>query len=303
MASTSEHIRLYDLVKPHDPETVLTEVRYLLSLMLPDGDFSFVETLYADIIQLFQGSFPGFRECTTKYHDLEHTSSVLLSFMRLLHGAHVHGVAVSESGILTGACCALFHDTGLIQTTDDRKGTGAKYSVGHEYRSSDFARQYLRERGFPRQFAADCATVILSTMVELPFGEILFRNEELRLLGQILGTADVLAQMADRSYLEKLLLLYQEFQEAGIPGFDTELTLLEKTEGFYKDIAKTKLDKEFGNVKRYMKLHFLHRWNMNKDLYEESIKNNIAYLKTILDSHRQTYRSMLRRGGIVARLD
>ena len=31
----------------------------------------------------------------------------------------------------------------------------------------------------------------------------------------MLGTADLIGQMADRYYLEKLLLLYEEFSEAG----------------------------------------------------------------------------------------
>jgi hypothetical protein len=90
------------------------------------------------------------------------------------------------------------------------------------------------------------------------------------------------AQIADRHYLEKLLLLFQEFKEAGIPDFATELDLLKKTEGFYKNITRKRLENEFGGIYNSMLSHFKHRWELHKDLYAESIQRNIGYLRSIL---------------------
>ncbi len=50
----------------------------------------------------------------------------------------------------------------------------------------------------------------------------------------MLGSADLLGQMSDRAYLEKLLFLYKEFREAGIPGFNTEFDIIRKTVDFYE---------------------------------------------------------------------
>jgi hypothetical protein len=52
-------------------------------------------------------------------------------------------------------------------------------------------------------------------------------------LGKILATADILAQMADRTYLEKLLYLYCELDEAKISEFGDEVDLLHQSEYFY----------------------------------------------------------------------
>ena len=51
--------------------------------------------------------------------------------------------------------------------------------------------------------------------------EIPFRSDETRAMGRILGSADLIAQMADRTYLEKFPLLFEEFQEeVNMPGLN-----------------------------------------------------------------------------------
>ena len=115
----------------------------------------------------------------------------------------------------------------------------------------------------------------------------------------------LLAQMADRLYLEKLFLLFKEFQEAALPGFDSELELLQKTEGFYEFVAKKRLEEDFGGIAKSMKSHFRARWDIDRDLYEESISNNIVYLKAVIqacESNYECYGKSLKRGGILERI-
>jgi hypothetical protein len=104
----------------------------------------------------------------------------------------------------------------------------------------------------------------------------------MRKMGHFTGTADLLAQIADRYYLEKLLLLFEEFKEAKLPGYDSAFDLVLKTRSFYKDVARRRLDEEFKGADRYMLDYFRSRQSVDKDLYREAIERNLAYLDKML---------------------
>jgi hypothetical protein len=53
--------------------------------------------------------------------------------------------------------------------------------------------------------------------------------------------------MANREYLERLLLLYFEFEEAGMGGFSDIHSLLEGTSAFYR-ITKERLDRDLNGL-------------------------------------------------------
>jgi hypothetical protein len=114
------------------------------------------------------------------------------------------------------------------------------------------------------------------------------------MMGKILGTADLMGQMADRRYLEKLLFLYREFREANVGNFETELDLLSNTLEFY-DMTKERFAGELGGVNRFMRLHMNKRWNIDRDVYTEAIDRKIEYLRMVLANHRKDYRLFLRR--------
>ena len=290
---------LYDLVDVSDSAIVLNEIKQIITLMVGGYDPSKLEMVYGDVVTLFKGEFPGYQASNTKYHDLEHTNSVALAAARLIHGCTLAGMTFEIDKILLGVYAALFHDVGLIQTQDDKIGSGAKYTVGHEKRSIVFMRKYLSQKGFPEQQIEDCSHLIMCTILNLPPKEIPFRSSDIETLGKIVGTADLMAQIADRYYLEKLLLLFQEFQEAGVPDFATELDLLKKTRGFYKNVANQRLVHDFSGISTNMTAHFKQRWGVEKDLYSESIQKNIDYLKVLLErtgDNIATVKKTLRRG-------
>jgi hypothetical protein len=142
---------------------------------------------------------------------------------------------------------------------------------------------YLTANGFSPEEIEDCRNIIMSTILTLPLAEIPFRSDEIKVMGMILGSADLIAQMSDRTYLEKLPLLFQEFEEAKMPGFETPLELFKNTEEFYHSVARRRLKQELGNVATAALYHFKERWNIDRDLYAESITNNIAYLKKVYE--------------------
>lgn len=301
-----EAVKLYDLIDLTNPQSILNELKYIVSLMVNDFDHAMLEQIYADIKMLFEGDFPGYRASNTKYHDLEHTSSVVLASGRLIHGAFAEGHSFSAKTIFLGLVGAIFHDIGFIQTDSDVNGSGAKYTIGHEERSIQFMKEYLSQKSFSEQDLDDCTHIIMCTTLSLEIKDIPFRSNDIAMLGKIVGSADLLAQMADREYLEKLFMLFKEFEEAGMPGYGSELELLQKTQDFYKYVALQRLSQEFENVSAFMRSHFKNRWDHDRDLYQESVISNINYLKTVVEVCNDYYRcylKYLRRGGLAEKLN
>lgn len=294
-------LQLSILVNMEHPQSVLDEVRTITLMMFPQFDFSQVDRVFKDIVRLYSGEYPGYRKCTTEYHDLRHATDAFLAMARLMHGVMVGGKELTREQVNLGLICTLMHDTGYIQTLDDDCGTGAKYTRIDTRRSIGFMDKYLTERGFPMENFRYYPQILICTGLDKKVSEINFRSKETELLGKMLGTADLLGQMADRIYLEKLLFLYYEFSEARIIEYDSELDLLKQTIDFY-GMTRKRLATELDSINEYMHYHFKVCWNLDRDLYMEAIEKNIEYLKFLLESHENDYREHLSRGGVVVKL-
>ena len=290
------------LILVSDIDATVAETRKIAARFLATPDLDLFALIFKDIDQLFRGQYPGYRSSNTKYHDFEHTISVVLATARLIHGCVVDGLEFQPRNILLTLIASLLHDVGLIQEKDDQEGSGAKYTVGHEERSIVFLKEYLPGKAFTPDEIETCANFIRCTILSMPPEEVPFPSPEHRDLGYIVGTADLLAQMADRFYLEKLLLLYKEFEEARLPGFDSELELLQKTKAFFEIVAQKRLNDDLGGVSRHMQAHFKDWMSIDADLYSESINNHITYLESLTEKCGDSldcYLENLRRGGIV----
>ena len=292
---TTENLRLHELTDIKSTSETFAEIKKILLLIDPSFDSLLIENVYNDIIRLFNGNYPGYRASNTKYHDLEHTCAVTLATARLMHGIHVQNQTFSSRVIQLGLIGALFHDTGLIQTVEENDGTGAQYTIGHEDRSIALMERYLSDKGFSAEDILDCSHIIRCTKLSLPLNEVPFRSEETKTMGKVLGSADLIAQMADRNYLKKLPLLFLEFKEAGMAGFETPLELFENTEEFYHSVARTRLAEELGNVSAAARYHFKNRWGIDRDLYAESIKNNIKNMREITGVCVENYACMIKK--------
>lgn len=293
---------LDDFLEMGDKNEVLKETKYILELMSNTLSFDFIKKTFDDIDDLFAGKFPGYQKCNTEYHDLRHTTDIILASARLMHGMTVNGESFNDREISLGVLAAIFHDTGYIQTDEDTKGTGAKYTATHVRRSVEFVKKYYHNRGYPKQDGEDLGQIICCTGLDVNLSKINFTSGRIKLVGQILGAADLLGQMGDRYYVEKLLFLYHEFEEANIPGYKDEFDLLKKTIKF-NDFVKKRMKKEYGSVDKHMKAHFKVRWKQNKDFYKEAIKTHIKYLEDLINEHPDNYRDYLRRGGLVEKLE
>jgi hypothetical protein len=289
---------LADLIDMRDPESVLKEVKNILGMMSHKPSYGMIEQAFADTVRLFNGEYPGYRRCTTPYHDFKHTTDTMLAMARLMHGAILEGHSLTGSQVSLGLMCALMHDTGYIQKKKDTKGTGAKYTGSDTIRSIEFMEAYLTDRGLMKKQFAPYADILICASLETRVAELSFSSPAVELLCKLLGTADLMAQMADRIYLEKLLHLYEEFREAEVAGYADELDLLRKTKDFY-EMVKERLRGEFDGVCDYVQHHFKERWGINRNLYIEAIESNIGYLTYILESHERNYRNHLRRDNVM----
>ena len=263
-------------------------------MMFPGMEFEVGRLFFDDIVRLFRGEFPGYRKCNTEYHDLKHTTDTFLATARLIHGAIADGHRFSERSARLGLISALMHDTGYSQTIDDEKGTGAKYTIEHVDRSIDFAEVYFKKNGHSENDFNCCRSMLRCTSLNTDVRSIDFASAEIEMIGKILGTSDLLGQMADRTYIEKLLFLYNEFVEGNVVGYSNEFDLLRKTLKFY-ELTKERFANELGGVNRFMASHFEARWSISRDLYSEAMEKNIYYLKKIIEDHERDYRNHLRR--------
>ena len=272
----------YEQVNRGNPHDVLVEVQKITSLISKQFDFNQVQQVFDDIIKLFNGTYPGYRQCNTMYHDLHHTMDCLLVTAQLIHGAYVNKIIFSAEHVGLTLISALMHDTGYLQSLEDVSGTGAKYTLCHVERSIHFLEQYFRSHGFPAKYSLFCSNLLRCTGLDVKIADIHFQSRQHEILGKILGTADLIGQMADKNYLKKLPTLFHEFQEGGVPGYESMNSLVEKTPSFW-EMVKQRFIAELGSVDLYLRDHFRVCYGIDQDLHRQAIERNMKHLKAILD--------------------
>jgi hypothetical protein len=189
---------------------------------------------------------------------------------------------ISKKFFDLGIISVLLHDTGYIKTDSDKAGTGGKYTFRHIQRSIDFADYYLRQIGFDQDNISSVENAIKCTGVSFSPETINFKSEEERIIGYALGTADLLGQMSSPDYLEKLPLLFKEFEEAycfegmeklldmGVRLFNNSDELVKDTQYFFEEIAMNRFLK-MGSMYKYLTYHF----GTSNNPYIDAIKKNI----------------------------
>ncbi|OQY58050.1 MAG: hypothetical protein B6245_13820 [Desulfobacteraceae bacterium 4572_88] len=292
-------MQLSNLINTHSPEDVLDEVRIILDLISPEFHTRQIISAFETVIRLYKGDYPGYRACNTEYHDLRHVTDVFLAMARLIHGASLDGGDFIGNQISVALMAALFHDVGYLQEKWDTQGTGAKYSLSSVRRSADFFRRYGKTNGLSYEDTEMGCSMISCTKIasNLPRRKASYSMNEI--LGNMLCVADLLAQMSDRTYLEKLLYLYQEVNECGLGiCFESEVDLLRKALDFY-EFTEHYIQMRLHENERFMKLHFGSRWDIHQNLYRKAIEKQKRYLYEILDKPDDDPRQYLKRSGIV----
>jgi hypothetical protein len=248
-----------------NPAAVAAEVQSAYRACFPTGDALFVSRVFAWASDCFTGRHPDYQAIDAPYHDFEHTLQGTLCMARLLQGRHQAGTTppVSEHYFQLGLLAILLHDTGYLKQRGDDTGTGAKYTVTHVTRSTEFAAAFLRGKNFSATDILAVRHMISCTGVDSILSSIPFQNEVEKVVGHALGTADLLGQMAADDYVEKLPVLYGEFAEAArfspddnsaVAMFASAEELTRKTASFWEKYVRPKLERDFDGLYRFLNL-------------------------------------------------
>src|SRR5204863_2095863 len=141
---------MFPVVDTRDLTAVQGEVESIFASLFPEADARFISQAFGWTDYFFSGRYPGYRAIDARYHDLEHTLQGTLCLARLLRGRHFAGVRpiLTPKMFELGLLAILMHDTGYLKRTDDRDGTGAKYTITHVRRSGEFAKSFLEAHGY-----------------------------------------------------------------------------------------------------------------------------------------------------------
>jgi len=288
-------VQLAQFADARDATRLFAEVGTIYSASYGGSSAVALEQAFEHTRRLFEGRFPGYRACNSEYHDLRHTLSVVLTVARLADGYNLENTPLAEPLFLDLLLATCLHDTGYIQESWDTEGTGAKYASRHEERSIAFMQRHHAQFGVPPQELPILVRLIRATDLKQPFADIPFTDRLERDAAALLATADLLGQMSDRDYLEKLLFLYYEFKEAGIPGFQTEYDVLRKTGDFYL-LARQRLKSSYLSMYALARTHFRVRHGVDANLYMIAISRQLRYLRGIIRDETTNFRAKLKRG-------
>ena len=282
-------------VQVSDPAAVRNAVHKLFSETFPGAPFDKIWLAFYDFERLFNGKFPGYKGCDTTYHDVQHTLDMTLALARLVVGyersvdpADRLGARRAQMAIIT----SLFHDSGYIRHNERDRDfhNGAEFTLYHVSRSADFLRRYLPDLGMSKDVAVS-SMIVHFTGYELDLDIIELDDPRDIICGHLLGTADLIAQMADRCYLEKCRdRLYNEFVLGGIavenakPGeymvrYKSGIDLLAKTPKFYQQVSRERLQRKFNRAYRYIEVLY-----SGENPYVDAMKNNIVHLVRVLQT-------------------
>ena len=296
MNSRHSQYDVTNTIKVTDSQAVCNAVCDIFHSCYLAANDSIIRQAFEDFDNLFEGHYNGFNACDTFYHDKQHTLDMTLALARLIDGherqsdrVHTFGAKLTSLAIIT----ALFHDSGYIRKTDDQKFyNGAQYTPIHVSRSATFLSNYLHMTGLP-EFADIAANMVHYTGYELSPDQIKLPDEKLHLLGYMLGTADLIAQMSDRCYLEKCKgRLFPEFELGGMTStldkdgqpiviFESADDLLAKTPIFYNSEVKSRLNNLFQQVYKYAEAHF-----GDDNLYIKYLDKNISHVESLIATNK-----------------
>jgi hypothetical protein len=196
---------------------------------------------------------------------------------------------MSADQMLLGIITALFHDAGYIRKLDENKiVNGAEHTGTHVSRGIEFMLEHLPSIGLC-DISERAAQIVHLTGYEVTPQSVEPDMPSDRLVGDIVATADLIAQMADRCYLEKCRdRLFPELTLAAesdkrvpspIPVYRSAEDMLLGTPSFYRLHVRKRIEFHFKSVFRYAASYF-----NGPNHYILKIEKTIRFLDRLIDN-------------------
>ena len=285
-----------------DPTSVAVAVEGIFLNLFRNANASIIHDAISYVAMLYRGEHPGYLRCDTGYHDLQHVLDVTLASARLMDGyerSQNDSEALGKELFILGILVALFHDSGYLRIRGVEEGRrGAEFTRTHVSRSAELLRDYMLRVGMGA--GAEAASQIVHfTGYEIPADLITVPFPAYRAIGHLVASADILAQMSDRCYLEKCCdRLFTEFVLGGVATklgddgnkqivYASAQDMVIQTPQFYRRASK-RLDETLMGVYRYAEKHF-----GGRNLYVEAIEKNMLFAEYVIANNADI--GMLRR--------
>lgn len=260
-------------------------VQKKFAAMFPGENPRILDTLFRDVVQLFNGEHPDYAAIDIRYHDLEHTLQATVCLALLFEGHQRAGATppLTARYFELGMAGVLLHDAGYLRLRSDRSGTGAKYTFCHVLRSCAFAASYLPTLGVDEVEIAGVLGAISCTGPAKEISRLYFRDPVERFIGCALASADYLGQMAAVDYPDELEILYHEFEESdnfvhvaeAKRLFRSAQDLMVRTPKFWTHVVLPKLEKDFMGVYHYLASPY----PSGNNAYVQAVEHNIAIIE------------------------
>jgi len=273
-----------------DTASVQVEVEGILGESFGAGrvDRGVLQAGFALVDRLFAGEHPGYLVCDMPFHDLRHSLDTTLVTARLIAGCRRAGSgaagALSSEMAVLGVLLALLHDVGYLRKESEAAFVGPQFMAEHEARGADFAADWLRETTLAGY--APLATLIHATRLGADCNRLFAEHDVAAVaLGRMLGSADLLSQIADHFYVERCYyhlypeLVLADLDRKRLPDGREELLyrdafdLVAKTRGFCEHVIAKRLRGAFGDVAHCLSIYF-----GGADPYADGIAGNLDRL-------------------------
>lgn len=269
-----------------------------------------LKRLLHDVEDLYAGRWPSHEPCEVPYHDFAHALDAAVAVARMAAGwnrSHP-GERFSKELFCSMVAAGLFHDSGYIKDKGDHDGRGGKFTITHVQRGMAIAADYLKKRRWPAWAVRFVYNAIsLTDYRREPEVDELFAHRQELAAAQIIPTADLIAQIADNRYIEKIDGLFAEFKEmyerqdqrqlaaGGTPVFRSAQEIRDGVISFYEHFVAPRLDK-FGHMDQYLTVYF----GSNRNPYHENIAANLSSHLLGDGSHWQRLGDVLRDLGLIS---
>jgi hypothetical protein len=243
------------------------------------------EQLFKEVSDLFAGLWPDYQPCQVGYHTFQHALDVTLAAVRMAAGWNNLNPQspISPENMEALLYSGLFHDTGYIKAKGDQEGAGGKFTFDHTERSKDVARRFLERHAKPPELITLVEQIIEVTDFGSKPDLTVFSSSEQGVVARMVASADLVAQMADIDYINRLHDLHNEFREAyefigrdklktqGVHIYESFDEILSETVSFYENIILPRLE-YLGRMDQYLIAFF----GEGRNPYLENIIANLS---------------------------